>query len=122
MHRILFYLSLLLSLVYAGLNLLESFQYQAWEVTLAQQHAVQLQLAYAQRQDSFNQELLKRLALESQHDLPLAELLKKHHIRVIFSGSQALVPAPTPPSDITGPVAPDKTPEAPASSPSPVHP
>lgn len=120
MSQATFYIVIILAVIYAGFTVSETWMYQRWELASAEQREVQSKLAYAQRLKNFTDQFLRRLAIDSQHDPALADLLKKHNIKVVVSNlgpavdaSQAqAVPGPPTLPNIT-----DKTASPPAASP-----
>jgi hypothetical protein len=74
-----------LALLYAGLTLAETAMYQTWDRALLEQKDLQNKVIYFQRLGGFAEQLLRRLAVDSQHDPALAQLLKEHRIKVVFT-------------------------------------
>jgi hypothetical protein len=93
MNRITFYLVIVLSLIFVALTLVETWMDQTWEMTLLQEKDIQLKLANAQRIHLGAQQLLRRLAIDSEHDPALLEMLKKNNIKVNIQSPTASVPA-----------------------------
>ena len=116
-----------LALLYVGLTLAETAMYQTWDRALLQQKDIENKVAYFHRLSGFIEQLLRRMAIDSQRDPALAKLLKEHRIKVIVSPvaeNEAPVGGPaspvggasgaiTPPGDAA--VAPNKVPQPPAS-------
>jgi hypothetical protein len=96
-----------LSLLYVALTFAESEMYETWDMALKEQRALQIKLAYYQRANAFIEALLKRLAVDSQHDPALAELLKQNQIKVVV----------TDPNNVRAEAQPPQTEPAPAASP-----
>ena len=74
-----------LALLYAGLTVVETSMYQTWDHELLVQKDIQNKVAYFNRLGGFTEQLLRRMAIDSQHDPALAQLLKEHRIKVIFA-------------------------------------
>jgi hypothetical protein len=72
-----------LALLYAGLTLAETAMYQTWDRALYQQKDIANKVAYFHRLSGFIEQLLRRMAIDSQHDPALAKLLKDHRIKVV---------------------------------------
>lgn len=95
----------LLSLGYAGLTVAETFMYQSWERTVAEQKDVQTKIVYFQNLNAFTEQVLRRMAAESPHDPAIAELLRQRKIKVVIAPSAPgaaatpeTSPAQTPPT------------------------
>lgn len=116
-----------LALLYAGLTLAETAMYQTWDHALRQQKQLEYDVAYFQNLRGFIEQLLHRLAIDSQHDPALAEMLKEHRIKVIITPEAQRVlqdsgppapatnsPGPSPaPTDATVPSETNKLPPTP---------
>lgn len=88
---------LVFALIFAGLNIIETLMYQAWDDALEQQKVVHIKLSFFQQQNETTQNLLKRIAIESQHDPALAQLLKERNIKVVIKGQpNPVTPAAAP--------------------------
>ena len=87
MNRLTFYFVIALSLVYVVLIGLETWMDQTWDITVYQQKVLQARVVNAQRIHFGAQQLLRRIAVESEHDPALLELLKKNKIKVNFKSA-----------------------------------
>jgi hypothetical protein len=119
MNRLTFYFVITLSLIFSVATLGEAWLYESYENTVAQQQDIQAHLANSQRLNAFTEQLLRRLAVDSQHDPGLAELLEKHKVKVIISDQQPGMP-PRPeaaPDDVTASMPADKTVSTPINPP-----
>lgn len=85
MNRFTFYFVIVLSVLFALLNVAEYGIYCSWQSTMDQQRDYQLRLASAQRRNTVIEGLLRRLVIDSQTDPALGDLLKKHNIKVTFT-------------------------------------
>ncbi|MDD5262589.1 MAG: hypothetical protein PHD76_12155 [Methylacidiphilales bacterium] len=94
LHQITRYLALGLSLVFATLVVAQTVVYRAWDVAYAQQLDYQAKLAQADRFNSFPEQLVRRIAVDSTRDPALVEILKKHGIIVRFSTQNTATTAP----------------------------
>lgn len=101
-----------LALILAGLTLMETMMYRAWEQAQDDQRILQRKVAYYQKLNTFTEQLLRRMAIDSQRDPALAQVLKDNNIKVVISNpnqqQDAATPQPTPgevttPSDKTVP-------------------
>jgi hypothetical protein len=123
-----------LALLYAGLTVVETAMYQTWDRALTEQKELQNQVLYFQRLSGFTEQLLRRLAIESQHDPALAQLLKDHRVKVVVTpvaeketpgGGQGLPATGVPDASATpggaAAAAPNKLPQPPQ-SPDVAHP
>ena len=90
------YLPLALVLVYGVLTVGQTLSYRAWDAAFARQSDFQVKLAEADRFNSFPEQLVRRIAVDSVRDPQLVELLKKRGIIVRFSGSEPGGAATTP--------------------------
>ncbi len=97
-YRIIRYLALGLSLLFAILVVAQTVVYRAWDIAYTQQLDYQAKLAQADRFNSFPEQLVRRIAVDSSRDAALAEILKKHGIIVRFSAAN---PAQATPDKIT---------------------
>ena len=88
----------LLALIYAGLSVAESAMYHTWDRAINEQRSIQIKINYYQRMDNFIEQFLRRLAVDSQHDPAVADLLKKRNIRVVVTPEAVKDPAATTPS------------------------
>jgi len=111
-----------LALLYAGLTLAETMTYHKWEQAINDQKYTQAEVAYFDHLNMVLDEMVRRMAIASQHDPVMAQLLKEHNINVVVDNGSAQ-PAPvgfdtTPPVNpsSTPPSKPDQTPAAPNSS------
>src|SRR5258706_6991128 len=103
----------LLSLIYAGLTAMETASYQTWDQALIEQRQIQLKLAYLQRLNDFTQQVVRRLAIESQRDPALMELLRQRQIKMIIKTPESTKAAP---GFEATPATPDKPAPAPPGS------
>jgi hypothetical protein len=123
-----------LALLYAGLTVVETSMYQTWDHELLVQKDIQNKVAYFNRLGGFTEQLLRRMAIDSQHDPALAQLLKEHRVKVIIAPvaekdatgtAPASPPAATPDASANpanpAPVAPNNVPQPPQSTDT-VHP
>ena len=124
-----FYIVIFLATIYAVFTASETWMYNRWEAAATEQKEIQSNLAYAQRLKSFTEQLLRRLALDSQRDAALADLLKKHKIKVVVtnlgpavdaSQAQSMPGSPTLPNIMEK--TPSPAPASPALSPTQVAP
>jgi hypothetical protein len=113
-----------LALLFAVLNYSEANLYQSWTNTLTDQKELQAKLANAQHLNEFTQALLRRVAIDSQHDPALADVLKKNDIKVVISKpvttiSTVITPPIQPPIPAPAPAFTnaDQTPAAPQTAP-----
>jgi hypothetical protein len=72
-----------LSLIYAGLTMMETVTYHKWEAAVNNQKYLQSQVNYFDRLNAILNEMIKRMAYFSQHDPAMAQLLKDHNINVV---------------------------------------
>lgn len=82
MTRSMFLTVMGLAVMVALLTLMETWMYKRWLAASYEQRDVQTKLLMAQRQKTFCDQFLRRLALESQRDPALLDLLKKHRLKV----------------------------------------
>jgi len=115
-----------LSLLYAGLTIAETLTYHQWEKAINDQRYTQAQVAYFDHLNGVLDEMVRRMAVLSQHDPAMTQLLKDHNIHVVIDKDNP--PPSTPPAtsgfDQTPPVNPSAAPAtksqpAPATSTSP---
>ncbi len=107
------------ALIFAILTVAESGMYQAWEKAVFKQKDLQSRVVYYQRLNAFTEQVLRRLAVDSQRDPAIADLLKKHGIKVVISPAASInaTPVPAAPGAAPAPDAADKpapTPTTPA--------
>jgi hypothetical protein len=112
MNRLSFYLIIFLAVLFALLNGLEYWLYQSFEKVQWEQRVIQGRIAFAERQNSFNEALLRRLAIDSQRDPDLGELLKRHHVRIVFNTPQGTSRTGGTLSEGLGPISPEQAPAA----------
>jgi hypothetical protein len=105
-----------LSLAYAGLTLTEFNTYQNWEAAVNGQKLIQSKLANAKNLSGITDQFIRRLAVESQHDPDLADMLKKHDIKVVISSPKQTANDTPPPGSAINP-APANAPAPPAAQP-----
>lgn len=105
------------ALIFAALTVAETAMYQSWDNALAQQKIIQMKVNYLQQQNGVIRELLRRLAVDSQRDPALTELLKQNHINVVIKGGDAAKS-----SDGEANPAPSNRPASVPSTPTPSHP
>ncbi len=111
-----------LSLLYAGLTLAETALYQTWDRAMAQQKEIQNKVAFYQRLDGTINQLLRRMAVDSQRDPALVEVLAQNKIKVVVTSPEAMstdgAPAPLPATNTNkAPQAPQPPTPAPAAAP-----
>jgi hypothetical protein len=124
-----FYLLLSLGGVLTGLTVVETGSYEFWEEQQAIAKDLNGKLPYADRVDSFTEQLVRRVATDSLHDPSLAAMLKTLGVKVTEGPPQhsaQIVPAlpttPTPPAASTD-AAPPAAPElGPSTNPAPTAP
>jgi len=85
MTRTTYFITLMLALILAVLTLLETWVYKKWDDAATQQRDNQLKLAYSQSMRGFTEQFLRRLAIDSQRDPALAEMLKKDKVKVVVA-------------------------------------
>jgi hypothetical protein len=120
MKIISFSLLTVLALVYASLTMAETMTYHKWEKAINEQKYTQAKLAYFNNLNSLLERLARQLALDSQSDPALAQLLKDNKIKVVIGSPQTVgdVPAAGSPSPATNaPQSPDKPVQAPGGTP-----
>ena len=83
------YTPLALALIFAMLTLAQSLTYRTWDAAFAKQTDFQAKLAEADRFNSFPEQLVRRIAVDSVRDPRLVELLKNRGIIVRFSPSES---------------------------------
>jgi hypothetical protein len=81
-----FILLTLLTLVYVGLTLAETMTYHKWEQAVFEQKVIQDKVAFYHRMNTVLDQLIRRMAYDSQHDPALVHLLADHRIKVVFGG------------------------------------
>ena len=74
-----------LSLIFAGVTLFESTVHQTWDRALTEQKQIKAKMTFIQQRQEITARLLRRIAVESQHDPAFAELLRQYHINVVLS-------------------------------------
>ena len=94
MTRATYITAIVLSLIFAGLTLWETWVYTLWEHVAEEQKEVQNHLVAAQRLNNFNEQFLRRLAVDSRYDPALAAMLKAHKVNVVISNSSSPALAP----------------------------
>jgi len=78
-----------LSMIYAGLTLVETMTYHKWEDEVNNQKYLQAQVAFFDHLNGVLDEMLKRMAYLSQHDPAMAQLLKDRNINVVVQNPPA---------------------------------
>lgn len=114
-----------LTLFYGVLSFAETGLLDAWDRKRAEQQEIERRVAYFQHMNVVTGQMLRRLAVESQHDPAIAQLLKKMRVKVIVdtpeaeqeAGMTRTAPtAPATPAAPAVPTAPNATIEIPADS------
>jgi hypothetical protein len=108
-----------LSLIYAGLTMMETVTYHKWEAEVNNQKYLQAQVNYFDHLNAILDEMLKRTAYLSQHDPALAQMLKDHNINVVVENPTTPPPAST--SSFDAPAS-AQSPDKSASTPPVAHP
>ena len=113
-----------LALLFAGLSVAETMTYHRWEQEIVEQRDIQIKVDYFQRLDGVLDRLLRRMAIDSQRDPALAQLLKENNVNLIVKGAQPVKEVPhgeeVPPPSVNLPQ-PDKPAPSPADA-TPPHP
>jgi hypothetical protein len=78
-----------LALVYAGLTWAESETYHRWEKAIDGQKDTQAKVAYFDHVNALLDQMIRRMAVDSQNDPALAKLLKDRNINVVVDNSMA---------------------------------
>jgi len=114
-----------LSLLYALLTFTETLTYQKWEKALNDQKYIQARVAYFDHVNMVLDQMVRRMALDSQHDPAIAQLLKQNNINVVMETPAPTKDTPagfgTPPPNPTPPPPPDKPAQVPPNT-APLHP
>lgn len=111
MNRVAFSFLVAFAVLFFGLTVTETCMYYSFENALAKQKELQQKMVFYQRLNNFTQQVMQRIAVDSQHDPALIELLRKRQIKVVSSlqppqatSAPATNAAPTPATpDPTGP-------------------
>ena len=78
-----------LALFYGVLTFAETGLLDAWDRKRAEQQEIERRVAYFQHMNVVTGQMLRRLAVESQHDPAIAQLLKKMRVKVIVDTPEA---------------------------------
>lgn len=107
-----------LSLLYAGLTIMETLTYRQWEQAVIEQKDIQAKVAFFQRMNTVLDQMLRRMAIESQHDPALARLLEENKVKVVVNDQSppsvksplgTNTPSAVPPPSEETPLIPDKS-------------
>ena len=96
------------AVLYLGLTVAETFMYSSWEKATAKQKELQQRVVFYQRLSNFTEQVLQAIAISSQHDPAMVDLLKKRQIKVVTTPPSGSAPTSAPATNsVVAPVLPD---------------